>query len=52
LRSKISTQGEISDICTGTYFLATPADYMKLTKLTGDGHGQAPVQWAASEILR
>jgi len=52
LRSKISAQGEISDICIGTYFLATPQDYMKLKKLTGDGHGQAPVQWAAAEILR
>ncbi len=52
LRQKISATGDVSDICIGTYFLKTPEEYMALTKLTGDGHGQAPVQWAAAEILR
>ena len=52
LRKKISAQGDVSDICIGTYFHATAQEYLSLTKLTGDGHGQAPVLWAAAELLR
>jgi rhamnogalacturonyl hydrolase YesR len=53
LQTKISmTTGDVSDICVGTWYKATAADYMALTRLTGDGHGQAPVQWAAAELLR
>lgn len=52
LESKISAQGEVSDICIGTWYEPTPAAYMALTRLVGDGHGQAPVLWAAAELLR
>lgn len=52
LRKKISAQGDVSDICIGTYFLATAQQYLSLTRLTGDGHGQAPILWAAAELLR
>ena len=52
LQTKISPQGNVSDICTGTWYHATPQEYMALTRLTGDGHGQAPVLWAAAELLR
>jgi len=52
LRKKINAQGDVSDICIGTYFHPTAAEYTSLTKLTGDGHGQAPVLWAAAELLR
>jgi rhamnogalacturonyl hydrolase YesR len=52
LKNKISAQGDVSDICVGTYFHPTAAEYLALTKLTGDGHGQAPVLWAAAELLR
>jgi len=52
LQTKINAQGDVSDICIGTWYKATPQEYMALTKLTGDGHGQAPVLWIAAELLR
>ncbi len=52
LQTKISPQGDVSSICTGTWYKATAQEYMALTRLTGDGHGQAPVLWAAAELLR
>jgi len=52
IQKKISAQGDVSDICIGTWYKANAQEYMALTKLTGDGHGQAPVLWAAAELLR
>ncbi len=52
IQTKISPQGDVSDICVGTWYKATAQEYMALTKLTGDGHGQAPVLWIAAELLR
>jgi unsaturated rhamnogalacturonyl hydrolase len=52
LRTKISAQGNVSDICVGTWYKASAQEYMGLTRLTGDGHGQAPVLWVAAELLR
>jgi len=52
LLTKINAQGDVSGICEGTWYKATAAEYMALNKLTGDGHGQAPVIWAARELLR
>ncbi len=52
LRKKISAQGDVSDICVGTWYKASAQEYMALTRLTGDGHGQAPVLWASAELLR
>ena len=52
LQGKISAQGDVSDICVGTWYHSTPQEYMELTRLTGDGHGQAPVLWIAAELLR
>jgi unsaturated rhamnogalacturonyl hydrolase len=52
LQSKISAQGNVSDICVGTWYKASAQEYMALTRLTGDGHGQAPILWIAAELLR
>jgi len=52
LQKKINAQGDVSDICVGTWYKATAQEYMALSRLTGDGHGQAPVLWAAAELLR
>jgi unsaturated rhamnogalacturonyl hydrolase len=52
LKTKISASGDVSGICVGTWYKANAAEYMALSKLTGDGHGQAPVLWAAAELLR
>jgi hypothetical protein len=42
----------MSDIRRGTWYHPTPDVYMGLGRLTGDGHGQASVLWAATELLR
>lgn len=52
LQSKISPQGDVNDICIGTWYQDTAQNYMALDRLVGDGHGQAPVLWAAAELLR
>ncbi len=52
LQTKIAANGDVSGICTGTWYHATPQEYMALSRLTGDGHGQAPILWAAAELLR
>jgi unsaturated rhamnogalacturonyl hydrolase len=52
LRSRISAQGDVSGICVGTWYKANAQEYMALARLMGDGHGQAPVLWAAAELLR
>ena len=52
LQKKIAANGDVSDICVGTWYKASAAEYMALSRLTGDGHGQAPVMWAAAELLR
>ncbi len=52
LQGRISPQGDVSGICVGTWYHANPQEYMALTQLTGDGHGQAPVLWVAAELLR
>jgi rhamnogalacturonyl hydrolase YesR len=52
LVSKISAQGDVSGICGGTWYQANAQAYMALSPIAGDGHGQAPVLWAAAELLR
>jgi unsaturated rhamnogalacturonyl hydrolase len=52
IQTKIATNGDVKDICIGTWYKASAQEYMALTRLTGDGHGQAPVLWAAAEVLR
>ncbi len=52
LQTKISAQGDVSGICVGTWYKSSPQEYMALTRLTGDGHGQAPILWIAAELLR
>jgi len=52
IQTKINGNGDVSGICEGTWYKASAAEYMALNQLTGDGHGQAPVIWAARELLR
>ena len=52
LQTKIAPNGDVSDICVGTWYESTPEGYFAKTRLTGDGHGQAPVMWVAAELLR
>jgi rhamnogalacturonyl hydrolase YesR len=52
LHTKISAAGDVRDICVGTWYQPDARAYMALSRLTGDGHGQAPVLWVAAELLR
>ena len=52
LLDKIDEEGNIADVCVGTWYEATPEEYMAKQRLVGDGHGQAPVLWIAAELLR
>jgi rhamnogalacturonyl hydrolase YesR len=52
LQTKISAAGDVRDICVGTWYEPDAEAYMALSRLTGDGHGQAPVLWVAAELLR
>ena len=52
LQEKINENGDVTDVCVGTWYEATPEEYMAKQRLVGDGHGQAPVLWIAAELLR
>ena len=52
LQSQINDNGDIRNVCVGTWYKSSPQEYMALARLTGDGHGQAPVLWVAAELLR
>lgn len=52
LRNQINDNGDVRNVCVGTWYKNSPAEYMALQRLTGDGHGQAPVLWVVAELLR
>lgn len=44
--------GNISNVCAGTNKGFTVEYYLKRPRNVGDLHGQAPVLWSASALLR
>ncbi len=52
LQDQINDNGDIRNVCIGTWYKDSPQEYMGLARLTGDGHGQAPVLWVVAELLR
>lgn len=52
LCSYINAQGDISNICIGTNKKNDYQYYLDREKVVGDLHGQAPVLWCASELLK
>ena len=52
LVSYINENNEITDVCEGTGKKNDRQYYMDRKKITGDLHGQAPVLWCASALLR
>ncbi|MEY4588342.1 MAG: hypothetical protein RL497_418 [Pseudomonadota bacterium] len=52
LQGQINANGDVSNICVGTWYKSSAQEYMGLSRLTGDGHGQAPVLWVVAELLR
>lgn len=52
LQNQINENGDVRNICIGTWYKNSPQEYMGLDRLTGDGHGQAPLLWIVAELLR
>jgi unsaturated rhamnogalacturonyl hydrolase len=52
LTSYINENAEITDVCEGTGKKNDRQYYLDRKRLTGDMHGQAPVLWCATALLR
>jgi rhamnogalacturonyl hydrolase YesR len=48
----IDQNDDVTSVCEGTNKLADREYYLARKRRTGDFHGQAPVLWAASALLR
>src|SRR5580692_12209610 len=48
----IDQNGDVTSICEGTNKLNSYDYYLARKRRTGDFHGQEPILWAASELLR
>jgi len=45
-------QSDVTGICEGTNEKSDLEYYLERERRTGDYHGQAPILWAASALLR
>jgi rhamnogalacturonyl hydrolase YesR len=52
LVSYIDSNGDVRDVCEGTDKKNDRQHYLDRKRITGDLHGQAPVLWCASALLR
>lgn len=52
LVSYLTPEGEIRNVCEGTNKKNDLQYYLDRKRLTGDLHGQAPILWSASALLR
>jgi rhamnogalacturonyl hydrolase YesR len=48
----INAEGDITDVCEGTNMKNDHQYYLDRKRLTGDMHGQAPLLWCATALLR
>ena len=48
----IDDKGDIGNVCEGTNKLNDIQYYMNRARLTGDLHGQSPILWTATALLR
>jgi rhamnogalacturonyl hydrolase YesR len=52
LISYINTDDELTEVCEGTNIKNDREHYMQRKRIVGDLHGQAPVLWCATALLR
>ncbi|RYX85502.1 glycosyl hydrolase [bacterium] len=52
LVSYINEKGDVSNVCEGTNKKNDRQFYLDRKRITGDFHGQAPILWTASALLR
>jgi rhamnogalacturonyl hydrolase YesR len=48
----LNEKGEITEVCEGTNKKNDRQYYLDRKRITGDMHGQAPVLWCATALLR
>ena len=48
----IDQNNDVTNICEGTNKFNSLDYYLERPRRTGDFHGQEPILWAASELLR
>ncbi len=51
-KSYIEPNGDIRDVCEGTNKKNDRQFYLDRKRVTGDMHGQAPILWCATALLR
>lgn len=52
LTGYINADGELTEVCEGTNIKNERAHYMNRRRIVGDLHGQAPLLWCATALLR
>lgn len=52
LAGRLNPDGKIPDVCAGTNKGTTLEFYLNRPRILGDLHGQAPILWCASALLR
>jgi rhamnogalacturonyl hydrolase YesR len=48
----LTPQGDLREVCVGTGKQADVQYYLDRPRVTGDAHGQAPMLWSATALLR
>ncbi|MRX65381.1 glycoside hydrolase family 88/105 protein [Maribacter luteus] len=48
----INTNDELTEVCAGTNIMNSRDHYMNRPRIVGDLHGQAPLLWCATALLR
>lgn len=52
LTSYLNEEDELTEVCEGTNIKNSREHYMNRKRITGDLHGQAPLLWCATALLR
>jgi rhamnogalacturonyl hydrolase YesR len=52
LAQRLDRKGNLGDVCAGTPTGTSVAYYLERPRVRGDLHGQAPILWCASALLR
>jgi unsaturated rhamnogalacturonyl hydrolase len=52
LTGYLNENDELTEVCAGTNILNSRDHYMNRPRITGDLHGQAPLLWCATALLR
>jgi rhamnogalacturonyl hydrolase YesR len=48
----LTPEGDLREVCVGTGKRDSVQYYLDRPRVTGDAHGQAPMTWSATALLR